>query len=66
MLKLHPRESYNNVIKHPIIIKTEDNQLGHDTIEHIELSLKEMRFRRIRSCKKKKKMNMDLAFTYFS
>ena len=43
VLKLHPRESYNDVIERLIIMKTEDEELSPETIEHIEQSLKEIR-----------------------
>ena len=42
-LKLHPRESYNDVIERLIEIETEDEELSPKTIQHIEQSLKEIK-----------------------
>lgn len=43
VLKLHPRESYNNVIERLIEGEVEDWELSPKTIRHIEQSLKEIK-----------------------
>ncbi len=43
VLKLHPRESYNDVIERLIVTETEDEELSPETLKHIEQSLKEIR-----------------------
>jgi predicted CopG family antitoxin len=42
-LKLHPRESYNDVIERLIVVETEDEELSPETVKHIEQSLKEIK-----------------------
>ena len=42
-LKLHPRESYNDVIERLIVVETEDEKLSPETIRHIEQSLNEIK-----------------------
>ena len=41
-LKIHPRESYNNVVKRLIELRTEDKRLSEDTIRDIEKSLEDV------------------------
>ena len=41
-LKLHPRESFNNVVKRLIELRSEDRGLSEDTIRDIERSLEDV------------------------
>ena len=42
-LKVHPRESYNDVIERLINVKKDTGELSEETLRDIERSLKEIR-----------------------
>jgi predicted transcriptional regulator len=42
-LKIHPRESYNNVVERLIELRTDEGELSEDTIRDIEKSLEDVR-----------------------
>jgi predicted CopG family antitoxin len=59
-LKIHPRESYNNVVERLIELRTDEGELSEETIRDIEKSLQDVRAGRTLSMdevKKRLKMN---------
>lgn len=54
-LKIHPRESYNNVIERLIELRTDEGELSEDTIRDIEKSLEDVRAGRTLSMNEVKK-----------
>ena len=42
-LKIHPRESYNNVVERLIELRTDEGELSEDTMRDIEKSLEDIR-----------------------
>ena len=42
-LKIHPRESYNTVVKRLIEMKTDQGELSEETIRDIEQSLEDVK-----------------------
>lgn len=42
-LKTHPRQSYNEVIRHLVDMATDDEPLSNETLERIEVALKDLR-----------------------
>ena len=45
-LKIHPRESYNNVVERLIALRTDEGELSDETIRDIEKSLEDVRAER--------------------
>ena len=54
-LKIHPRESYNNVVERLIELRTDEGELSEDTIRDIEKSLQDVRAGRTLSMNEVKK-----------
>ena len=54
-LKIHPRESYNNVVERLIELRTDEGELSEDTIRDIEKSLDDVRAGRTLSMNEVKK-----------
>jgi hypothetical protein len=48
-LKIHPRESYNNVVQRLLALRTDEGGLSGETIREIERSLEDIRAGRIMS-----------------
>ena len=54
-LKIHPRESYNQVIERLIEIRTDDGILSNQTLKNIESALEDVRKNRVYSTTQAKK-----------
>jgi predicted CopG family antitoxin len=58
-LKLHPGESYNEVVERLIAIKTDEGELSEETIRQIEQSLDDIKAGRTLSMKQvKQRLNI--------
>jgi hypothetical protein len=53
-LKIHPRESYNNVVARLLSIRTDEGELSEETIIDIERSLEDIKEGRTLSMKQVK------------
>jgi predicted CopG family antitoxin len=54
-LKVHPRESYNDVIERLIHVKKDTGELSEQTLRDIEQSLKEIRGGKIHTLEEEEK-----------